>query len=284
MAEIVWTKEKREEFWEHLTEVFPRVPEECFFLDGTQEGPFKKHKTSVLSCKFSPIANQMASAGGGRIPWADRSIRIWDTDSGKELLVLVAHFRGIYDLAFDPKSGILASASEDYSVFLWNLEEKDVIFLTGQGIDGQAIVKGHVEFSEDSLLIAIGETKSYEDVGSSIFILNLETGQEVFRHTLDEDDAISAMAFSPDGNDLTFASDKWDRTDETVIWRYDVAENTANWSLLLRKMAVRALYDLHSHKVIIASMQAEIHREYVCYLATIDPDNGRLEKNTPHLA
>ena len=66
-------------------------------------------------------------------------IRIIDIDSGKPVRTLAGHGKGLNDLAVSPlSSNILASASEDYTIRLWNLDPKHahqpcVAMFSGEG-------------------------------------------------------------------------------------------------------------------------------------------------------
>lgn len=193
-------------------------------------GPRMKHGSSLLSLIFSADGKRILGAGGGRIPGCDSSIRVWDTATGKELLTCHAHICGLYDLAIDPRTGILASASEDYSVILWNLEQRDVIFLVG----GPRIVKGSVAFASDRGLIAIGETEAFDNRLSSALVIDLDRGEEVFRQKLKRGESISALAISPTGNRLiTAVRDFYDGND-TDVSCWTLKDGKREWSTSFR--------------------------------------------------
>ena len=119
-----------DQYWERLTGLFPNVPVKWSITDGQRTRSKSHHGTSVLSCRFLDDST-VAIAGGGRIPGCDSTIRIWDLTKDSEITVCQGHVCGIYELAIHPRTGFMASASEDYSVFLWNLKKRDVIFLVG---------------------------------------------------------------------------------------------------------------------------------------------------------
>jgi WD40 repeat protein len=187
--------------------------------------------------------------GGGCLPDCDTSIRIGDAESGRELLVCQGHACGNYSLAFDPRTGILASASEDYSVILWNLELGDAIFLAG----ADDIVKSHVAFATYRPLAAIAEGKAYEDC-ASVFVIDLASGEEVFRRKLDADQAATAMAFNADGSRVTFAEREFLYGDCSTIQCWDVPSNSVLWRQEYRAGTIHDLEYLADNRGLAATV------------------------------
>ena len=62
---------------------------------------------------FSPDGYTLAVAGSSGM------IRLWDSTTGQELLILEGHKRQINGLAFAPDGSTLASCSHDGEVRLW---------------------------------------------------------------------------------------------------------------------------------------------------------------------
>ena len=75
---------------------------------------FAGHGLEVLSAIFHPDGTRIASGGH------DRSIRIWDTFTGEELVRLPGHTWYVFSLAFSPDGETLVSGSGDSTVRLWD--------------------------------------------------------------------------------------------------------------------------------------------------------------------
>lgn len=206
--------------WKKLTRTFQNQPVGWQFAPGTPtDGPYV-HGTSILGLCFTPDDSLLALGGGGRLPGADPSIRLIDPVTQQNVRTLRAHVCGIHDLSFDPQTGMLASASFDYSVCLWNLTDEDVIFLLGE----HGKTKSFSKFTPEGSLLAIGEDDYYEDV-HAFYVYDLVAQRVRFQHELSQRQGVTGMAVSPDSRQIVFTAGNQDDVHPARMLLYDAQAN-----------------------------------------------------------
>jgi WD40 repeat protein len=100
----------------------------------------------VFAVAFSPDSKLLAAAG------ADRAIRLWEVESGKELATIEDHADWIFDLAFSPDGSRIASASRDKTSKVFDVVKKESIVT----FPGHAATVYAVAFSADGKTIFTG--------------------------------------------------------------------------------------------------------------------------------
>lgn len=172
-----------------------------------QGSPFRVlrgHQGRVLSVDFSPSGHHLASAG------TDRTIKLWNSDTGHLLQTLQGHQSWVWAVAFHPQKPLLASASYDQTVKLWDTTTGDCL-QTLQGHDSSVLA---VAFSPDGQWLASG------GYNQGIKLWNLATGE--CRHTWHaHGNRVWAVAFSPNSRWLVTGGD-----DGTLqVWNLATGEN-----------------------------------------------------------
>ena len=161
-------------------------------------------KNQVTDITFSPDGTRVAAGGAGRI-W------VYDADSGAQFAMLPGHTDRVCALAFAPDSRLLATASDDNTLRLWDTDTaREIPNLTGySNLVGDSrdseIAPTHLPgafsdapertralaFAPDSTTLASGSADG------KIRLWELETGRMQFSLPAAQG-WILALAFSPD--------------------------------------------------------------------------------------
>jgi WD40 repeat protein len=102
------------------------------------------HRGGVTSVAFSPDGKTLASAG------RDKTVRLWDVETGKNTQVLEGHTDEVRAVAFSPDGKLLASASLDKTVRLWSMPSGKAVDILPHAVSATAVA-----FSPDSKSLAV---------------------------------------------------------------------------------------------------------------------------------
>jgi eukaryotic-like serine/threonine-protein kinase len=171
---------------------------------------FTGHVGTVKALARSPDGRTLASGG------FDRTVRLWNVESGKTTRLLEGHQNVVTAVAFSPDGRWLASASEDNTVRLWDLKADTM----GEVIVTSESALNAVAFNPGSSALAVGgeDGKIYRVAMAdrSISSGGLPGGGP------DSDPAqksgpVYGVTFSPDGTQIVSGS--WDQ--QTRFWSAD---------------------------------------------------------------
>ena len=121
------------------------------------------HDRWVLSVAFSPDGKWLATGG-----W-DRTVKLWNADTGAEERTIFAHEGYVLDLAFSPDGRRLVTTSEDRSVRLWEIP-------SGRRV---ATFHGHTDFVQAVAFRPDGRELATGSVDGSVRVWNLRTSRPV---------------------------------------------------------------------------------------------------------
>lgn len=187
------------------------------------------HKSWIGRIAWSPDGRMLAS------PSEDRTIRLWDAETGECLRTLTGHTQMVFSVAFDRSGGTLASGSADCSIRLWEPGSGKLLrTLNGHSGNVRCVAfdsAGHTLASgSDDKMVKLWETTSgrlrrtleghdefvftgaFDPVGSMLATAGLdgkiklwEPASGTLLRTLTTDSAVRHVVFDPGGNILASA-------------------------------------------------------------------------------
>jgi WD40 repeat protein/energy-coupling factor transporter ATP-binding protein EcfA2 len=168
------------------------------------------HDGPVTRAAFSPNGRLVVTAS------EDKSARVWNAESGKQLGPSLEHGHEVRRLAFNRDGSVIATTSDDGIVHLWELATRKDRVLRGHEVpeeDEEEVPIRGLEFSQDFEFLATGS----DDQTARIW--NLTTGESV--ELRGHSDAVRDVAFSPNGRLVVTASDDGDAR----VWDAESGKN-----------------------------------------------------------
>jgi WD40 repeat protein len=82
--------------------------------DGGELAVLRGHDNKVTAVAWSPDGQRLVTGSG------DRTVRIWDVESGTEIVIVGAHTKTVRCVSWSPDGRRVASASEDGTCRIWD--------------------------------------------------------------------------------------------------------------------------------------------------------------------
>jgi WD40 repeat protein len=164
------------------------------FESGNELRALRGSATFVLSVAISADGRRVLSGSGGEFrnrrfsPGSDRSVRLWDVETGKELLKLDGHSQPVSYVQFLPGGRSAISVSAEGEARVWDIEQGREARRICRRCSGQGVA-----LSPDGKFFVTG---SYPENSARLWAV--ETGREI-RELAGNRAQIRGAAFSPDG-------------------------------------------------------------------------------------
>jgi len=197
---------------------FLEYVERDYYENYLKEYQYPHHKYTLrghidrINCViFSREDMHLLSAGG---PF-DKSIRIWDLKTGKNINSLYGHTSDISSLALSPDDSYLASASWDKTIKIWDWKEGKL----KRTLKGHRSWIRHIIFHpQDNYLISASGDNRMEEY--AIKVWSMHSGR-VVRTIEDFMNDVNCVQISPNGNYiLTVSSESRVRDFTGKIWEF----------------------------------------------------------------
>jgi len=188
------------------------------FESGKELRALRGSATFVLSVAISADSRRVLSGSGGEFrnrqfsPGSDRSVRLWDVDTGNELLKLDGHSQPVWYVQLLPGGRSAISVSAEGETRVWDLEQGRETRRIGRRCSGQGVA-----LSLDGKLLVTG---SYPENIARLW--DVESGRE-FHELAGNRAQIRGAAFSPDGRVVLTGGGNFVRGgDDTSLRIWDV--------------------------------------------------------------
>jgi len=158
------------------------------------------HGDTIYDCAYSPDGRKIVTASG------DNTLKIWEADTGQELLKLKGHTGNVTCCDFSPDGHNVLSGSLDKTLKLSNAESAEEIFS----------LAGHKKAVQTCAFSPGGEIFVSSGSDNTMKIWRAKTGELILAVALPAEDTW-CCAFSPDGKGIVASG-------SDGVWTWDMGE------------------------------------------------------------
>ena len=187
-------------------------------------------------------------SGGGQTEHPDNALRIWDVETGEEIMRLEGHEASVWSVMFSPDGSRIASGAWDNTVRIWDTSTGEELMK----LEGHAYYVHCIAFDPSGRRLASGSwdgTVRIWDVATGDHLLTLRG----------HDGTIMCLAFSPDGTQLVTGADD----EKLLLWdsrpwreRLAAAESIRNAQAAAEGEVTKLLTAGLSSKQVVARLRA----------------------------
>ena len=149
-----------------------------------------KLSMSLHFMAYSDDGKRLASVG-----WRDRTIRIWDVETGQRLQTITALPERIYNVAYSPDSQSLVGGGSDSNIYLWDVGTGEHL----KTFTGHTSPVGSVTYSRDGTTLVSGSWDK------TIRFWDASTG-ELLKTLTGHTEVVNAVMYAPDGKTVVSMS------------------------------------------------------------------------------